>query len=116
MADLPSIAEAIEKALAELDGPIPYEAFIARVLEIRPSKAKRPAQSIKNELRYGWQDRLIVSENTVMPTHIALQAEGRKVVAVYVCETCSEDRRPVYICEDHAVDLHNDHWTGELLY
>jgi hypothetical protein len=73
MADLPSIAEAIEKALAELDGPIPYEAFIARVLEIRPSKAKRPAQSIKNELRYGWQDRLIVSENTVMPTHIALQ-------------------------------------------
>ena len=45
--DLPTIDEAIEIALIEANGPIAVSAFVDRVLEIRPSSAKRPSASVR---------------------------------------------------------------------
>jgi hypothetical protein len=64
---------AIEAVLAQMEGPVPFDEFIARVLELRPSQAKNPAQSVKAKIRYGWHDRLLVLDNNmVIPTHIVM--------------------------------------------
>jgi len=45
--------EAIDQVLGEIREPIPEAEFIDRVLKLWPSKARNPAQSVKNEMRYG---------------------------------------------------------------
>ena len=67
-----SYDDAIEAVLARMEGPVPYDEFIARVLELRPSQAKNPTQTIKSKLRFGWHDRMLVVDNEVIPTHMVL--------------------------------------------
>lgn len=47
----PTMAEAVEQALAEVDEPIKLNDFVEKVLEIYPSSARKPDASIRNHLR-----------------------------------------------------------------
>ncbi len=70
-----TIREAIAQAVAQLDGPITRDEFVARVLTIRPSKARNPAASINNHLR--WEERgktlVYLDRQTVVPLRAAMQ-------------------------------------------
>lgn len=71
----PTIAEAVAQVVAQMDGPLPLDEFIARVLAIHPSQARNPAASIRNLLRYGEIGRSLVFSDpkTLMPLHIVMQ-------------------------------------------
>ncbi len=70
-----TIAEAVAQVMAQLDGPISRDEFIARVLTIRPSKAKDPVASIRNHLRQDELGRTLVylDPKTIVPLHIAMR-------------------------------------------
>lgn len=61
--------------VAQLDGPISRDEFIARVLVIRPSNARNPAASIRNHLRWQEEGRTIVylDPKTIVPLRIVMR-------------------------------------------
>lgn len=71
----PTIAEAVAQVVAQMDGPLPWDEFIARVLAIRPSQARNPAASVRNHIR--WEEigsSLAFSDpKTLVPLRIAMQ-------------------------------------------
>lgn len=68
-------SEAVEQVLAQLNGPIPLNEFVARVLAIRPSKAKKPAASLRNTLRWEHAGRTLayLDRQTILPLRIAMK-------------------------------------------
>ncbi|RMF36662.1 MAG: hypothetical protein D6759_03260 [Chloroflexi bacterium] len=66
--------QAIDQVAAQLDGPTPMDEFIRRVLELWPSKAKNPAASIRQRLRYGDAPLVTLPDRkTVIPVALALK-------------------------------------------
>jgi hypothetical protein len=67
--------EAMRRALAQVDGPIAVEEFIARVLTIRPSKAKKAATKVRNTLRWEHAGRTVafLDRKTIVPLRIAMR-------------------------------------------
>jgi hypothetical protein len=59
--------EAIERVLGELDGPLEEAEFVQRVLQLWPSQAKNPQQSVKSKLNYR-SDLLRLEEGRIAPT------------------------------------------------
>jgi len=70
-----TIAEAVAQVVAQLDGPVSSDEFIARVLAIRPSQARDPTASIRNHLRWDAAGRSIVflDRHTISPLRIVMQ-------------------------------------------
>ena len=69
---LPTIAEAVERALAEVQAPTSIHALLSRILTIRPSKANNPTGSIRTHLRE-LEGRSVVylDSKTVSPLRVA---------------------------------------------
>jgi len=73
-ATLPTINESVERVLAEVDGPIEVNEFYKKVLKIRPSSAKNPTSSIRNNLKMNQEGKSIVflDRKTIIPLRVAL--------------------------------------------
>ena len=69
---LPTIAEAVEQALAEVQAPTSLDTLLSRILTIRPSKANNPTGSIRTRLRE-LEGRSVVylDSKTVSPLRVA---------------------------------------------
>lgn len=68
----PTINEAIERAMVEVDGPIDVDAFISKVLESRPSSAKKPDASIRTNLwRHEGKTFVYLDSKTIVPLRVA---------------------------------------------
>ncbi len=65
--------EAIQRVVSELTGPISMDEFVRRVLEIRPSIAKNPRQSVTQVL---WEHEGTIltrlDRNTIVPLHAVM--------------------------------------------
>jgi hypothetical protein len=72
--DLPTIAEAVERVLLELKGPMELDSFAEKVLEIRPSSAKKPTASIRDHIKTYREGKSIVYLNSkiIIPINIAM--------------------------------------------
>ena len=68
----PSMAEAVEQVLVELDGPIKQNDLIEKVLKIYPSSAKKPDASIRSHLRMEKVGKSIVylDKKTIIPLRV----------------------------------------------
>lgn len=74
--DMPiSQDKAIKQVVAELEGPITVDEFVARVLALWPSRAKKPESTIKQTLHWQHTGKTLIFLNnqTIAPIHIALQ-------------------------------------------
>jgi len=71
----PTLSQAVEQALAGVDGPIAVQELSARVLAIRPSKAKNPAASLRNHLGRDHVGKTLVflDDKTILPMRLAMQ-------------------------------------------
>jgi hypothetical protein len=69
-----TMSAAVEQALTEVNGPLAMDEFIRRILTIYPSKAKKPAASIRTHLRYDHEGKTLVylDRQTIVPLHIAM--------------------------------------------
>ncbi len=69
--------EAIERVLERLEGPISRDKFIEQVLTLRPSKAKKPRNSVLSKLReYEWKTRIVkLDDDTLIPTRIVMRGQ-----------------------------------------
>lgn len=92
----PTLSQAVEQVLAQVDGPIAVEEFARRVLAIHLSKAKNPLASLRNHLRWNQVGRTLVflDSQTILPLRIAMrgvrfriplssQEAGRGVLFIY---------------------------------
>ena len=72
--DLPTIDEAIESVLKEVNEPVAVSTFIDRVLEIRPSSSKKPATGIRNQIRrhHIGRDLVFLDKETIVPLRVAV--------------------------------------------
>lgn len=72
--ELPTIDEAIENVLKEINGPVAVSTFIDRVLEIRPSSSKKPATSIRSKIRdyHVGRDLVFLDKQTIVPLRVAV--------------------------------------------
>jgi len=70
-----TLSQAIEQVLAQLDGPIAVDELAQRVLAIYPSKAKKPAASLRNTLRWNHIGKTLVylDRQTIIPLRIAMK-------------------------------------------
>ena len=69
---LPTIAEAVERALAEVQAPTSINALLSRILTIRPSKANNPTGSIRTHLREEEGRSLVyLNRTTIAPLRVA---------------------------------------------
>jgi hypothetical protein len=71
----PSLSQAVEQALADVDGPIAVQELFTRALAIRPSKAKNPAASLRNHLRWDHVGKTLVflDDKTILPMRLAMR-------------------------------------------
>lgn len=67
--------EAIEQVCAEMDGPVGFEEFVERVLEIWPSQAKNPARSIRQSVNnyHQGKDLLYLDGDRLIPMRMAMR-------------------------------------------
>ncbi len=72
--NLPTFDEAIEMALSEVNEPIEISAFVNRVLEIRPSSAKRPSSSVRTKMREyrAGKSLVFLDKETIVPLRVAI--------------------------------------------
>ena len=70
-----TMVQAIEKILTRVDGPMPVDAFIKRVLAMYRSTAKNPIASVRNKLRTECVGENIVfrDRQTLEPLRLAMQ-------------------------------------------
>ncbi|NOR13406.1 MAG: hypothetical protein GQ545_09150 [Candidatus Aminicenantes bacterium] len=68
----PTMAEAVEQVLAEVDGPIKLNDLTEKVLEIYPSSAKKPNAGIRNHLRMKGVGKSIIylDKETIIPLRV----------------------------------------------
>src|SRR5262245_61575885 len=71
----PSMSEAIEQVLVQVQGPIPVTDLAQRVLAIYPSKAKNPLTSLRSNLRLEHPGKTLVflDRQTIVPLRVAMQ-------------------------------------------
>ena len=69
-----TIAEAVERALAAVDGPIDLDTFLNRIQTIRPSSAKDPTASVRTHLKMNEEGRSMVylDRKTIVPLRVAV--------------------------------------------
>ena len=74
--------KAIEKVLAQLNGPISIAEFSDRVLALWPSKAKRPQNTIRQSLNWDFAGKQIVflDQETIIPIGQAMPGVNFRVV------------------------------------
>jgi hypothetical protein len=67
--------QAIEHVVGQLDGPISVDEFCQRVLALWPSRAKKPAATIRQTLRYDHPGKSIIflDARTIVPIRVALR-------------------------------------------
>lgn len=67
-------SDAIRQVAANLDGPISLDEFTERVLSIKPSKAKNPKSSVRQDIRNDHQGKTVVflDDKTLMPMQLAM--------------------------------------------
>lgn len=72
--NLPTLDEAIEIALSEVNEPIEISTFVDRVLEIRPSSAKRPSSSVRTKMREyrAGKSLVFLDKETIVPLRVAV--------------------------------------------
>ncbi|MFQ5855325.1 MAG: hypothetical protein ACE5LU_06755 [Anaerolineae bacterium] len=70
-----TLREATERVVGQLDSPIAIDEFAQRLLTIWPSKAKNPAASIRNHLRWKEVGNTLVflDRQTIVPLRIAMR-------------------------------------------
>jgi hypothetical protein len=70
-----TLSQAIEQALAQLQGPIQVDEFAERVLAIRPSRAKNPVASVRSHVRLEEAGETVafLDRQTLVPLRIAMQ-------------------------------------------
>lgn len=71
----PTLAQVVEAVAAELNGPLPFDEFVQRILTRYESKAKNPAQLVRTNLRYELSDYTLVFRDpkTLVPLRVAMQ-------------------------------------------
>ncbi|MBN1247418.1 MAG: hypothetical protein JXC32_07150 [Anaerolineae bacterium] len=125
MADTRTYDEAIGEVLAELDSAIPMDEFVARVLALRPSTAKRPRSIVTNQLRSYWHSQVAhLKGDMLIPTRLVMHGVRYRVYldrlqvsrGGLISDTLLLGYvRPLYLWgfrrEDHVVQL-EDH-TGQ---
>ena len=72
--NLPTFDEAIEIVLGEVNEPIEISDFVDRVLEIRPSSAKRPSSSVRTKMRTyrAGKNLVFLDKETIVPLRVAV--------------------------------------------
>ena len=72
--ELPTIDEAIESVLAEVNEPMDINDFYEKVLEIRPSSSKNPNSNIRNNIRRGFVGESVafLDKKTIAPLRVAM--------------------------------------------
>jgi len=72
--NLPTFDEAIEIVLGEVNDSIGISDFIDRVLEIRPSSAKRPSSSVRTKMREyrAGKSLVFLDKETIVPLRVAV--------------------------------------------
>lgn len=70
-----TLRKAIEQVLAQVDGRIAVKEFIARVMAIHPSQAKKPQKAIRDHLRWNELGTALVflDQQTILPLRIAMK-------------------------------------------
>ncbi len=64
---------AFNHVIDQLDGPTPVDEVVQRVLSIRPSNAKNPAQQVRSSMRYMYQPTWVwLDQHTVLPMRLAM--------------------------------------------
>lgn len=70
----PAYREILHEIAASLDGPIPFDELVARMLERKPSRAQNPKQTIRDVVRMDLGDTLVfLDANTLLPTRLAMK-------------------------------------------
>jgi hypothetical protein len=68
-----SLDQAIETVLDRAESHLPWDKFVEKVLALWPSKAKKPATSIRNTLRYDRGRRVVMlGKDTLLPVHLLM--------------------------------------------
>jgi hypothetical protein len=77
-----SRSQAIEKVVAELQGPIPFDTLAERVLAIWPSKAKYPKAGIRDVLQDEHLGKTLIEQKdgTLLPVALALKGASFRVL------------------------------------
>jgi len=72
--DLPTINEAIESVLKDVNEPVAVSTFIDRVLEIRPSSSEKPATGIRTQIRrhHIGRDLVFLDKETIVPLRVSV--------------------------------------------
>lgn len=71
--DLPTIDEAIKRALAKVNGPIDKKEFISNVLKIRPSSSRHAVGNIRNNLDHFEGDVIAhLDKKTIVPLRLVM--------------------------------------------
>lgn len=70
-----TLSKAIEQVLAQVDGRIAVQEFIARVMAIHPSQAKKPQKAVRDHLRWNELGTTLVflDQQTILPLRIAMK-------------------------------------------
>lgn len=69
-----SLSQAIEIILDRAENPIKWDDFVGQILELWSSKAKKPADSISNALRYDFRTKVVLLEDkTVIPVSLIMK-------------------------------------------
>lgn len=69
-----SLSQAIQIILDRAEKPIEWDDFVNQILEIWPSKAKSPANSISNALRYDYRTKVVLlGDKTVVPVSLLMK-------------------------------------------
>ncbi|MGQ9585791.1 MAG: IS1096 element passenger TnpR family protein [Anaerolineae bacterium] len=71
----PTLDQAMEQVVAQLDGPITFDEFVERVLAIWPSKAKTPQRNIRSHMQYRQigVSLAFLDSQTLIPLRLAMQ-------------------------------------------
>jgi len=74
-------SDTIRQVVAQLDGPISLDEFAEQVLSIKPSKAKRPTDSIRQDIRYDHEGKTVVflDDKTLLPMQLAISGMSVRV-------------------------------------
>jgi hypothetical protein len=74
-------SDAIKQVASQLDGPISLDEFAEQVLSIKPSKAKNPKASIRQNIRYEHEGKTFVflDDKILLPMQLAMSGVSARV-------------------------------------
>jgi hypothetical protein len=69
-----TVEAAFHQVIGQLDGPAPLDEVVQRVLAVRPSNAKNPAQQVRNSMRYmHWPTWVWLDQRTLLPMRLCMR-------------------------------------------